>query len=568
MFDKLPQSIESFMSWDWQKIEPFYKDLEKRALTEDSVARWLSDWTRLGDLLDERRTRLHVAMTQNTADTDATDALNHYMDELFPKVQSCETVLQKRLLASKLEPDGMEIPLRNMRSETELFTEANLPLISTETKLATDYRRTIGAQTVEWQGTETTLPKLATMLQTPDRTLREKGWRMMAERHMADQDAINAIWVKLLTLRQEMAANAGYDNYIAFRWKQLKRFDYTPEDAITFQQAIEKVVVPAASQIYKRYKEEMSLESVRPWDVQKDVFVYRFPALKPFETEEELTKITAQILHKVDPVLGTRFNIMRDEKLLDLENRKGKSPGGYCTSFANSKRPFIFMNAVGTGDDIRTLLHEAGHAFHGFERMVLPYRQQRTYPMEFAEVASMAMELLAVPYLTNDSGGFFEQAEATQWLTGHLEKILLFWPYMAVVDAFQHWVYSNIDLAIDPQACDQKWGELWQRFIPQIDYTGFEPFMKTGWHRKQHIFSSSFYYIEYGLAQLGAVQIWKNALQDQSAAVKQYRHALSLGGTSTVPGLYNAAGAKFGFDQATVLEAVTMLESQLEAIQA
>lgn len=567
MFDKLPKNIELFMSWEWRQIEPYYTDLANRDLTDDNIDQWLRDWTRLGDLLDERRARLHVAMTQNTANAIATDALNAYLDEIFPKVQSNETILKKRLLASNFEPEGMAVPLRNMRADTELFCEDNLPLIAQETKLATDYRRTIGAQTVEWQGNEITLARLVPQLQTPDRTARERGWRLLADRQMQDKETLNEIWIQLIQLRQEMAANAGYENYIAYRWDQLKRFEYTPADAELFQQAIEEVVVPAAGRIYRRYQDAMGLDYIRPWDVQKDVFVYEFPALKPFQTEDELKEITAQILHNVDPVLGDRFDLMRNEDLLDLGNRKGKSPGGYCTSFANSQRPFIFMNSVGTGDDIRTLLHEAGHAFHSFERLVLPYRQQRVYPMEFAEVASMAMELLAVPYITEDFGGFFETAEASQWLTAHLQKIILFWPYMAVVDAFQHWVYSHLDKAIDPEACDQKWGELWQRFIPHVDFRGFESYMQTGWHRKQHIFSYSFYYIEYGLAQLGAVQIWRNALHDQADAVKQYRHALSLGGTLTVPALYEAAGAKFGFDNTTVSKVVEMLEDQLAAIQ-
>lgn len=568
IFEQLTADIQPFMLWEWSQIEPYYDELKERVLNEESIDQWLRDWTHLGDLLDERRARLYVAMTQDTSDQSATDALNRYMDEIYPQAQAAEIALNERLLSSGFEPSGMEIPLRNMRADTELFCEENLSLVGQETRLSTEYRRTIGAQTVSWEGEEITLTQLKPKLQTPDRAVREAGWTQIAARQLDDREALNAIWTKLLTLRSTMAANAGFDDYIAFRWKQLKRFDYSPADAALYHSAIEDVVVPAANRIYERYKTEMGIDRIRPWDVQADVFIYALPALRPFDSIADLEAKTGAVLYQVDPVLGDRFEILRNESLLDLGNRKGKSPGGYCTSFSKSQRPFIFMNAVGTGDDIRTLLHEAGHAFHGFERLVLPYRQQRRYPMEFAEVASMAMELLAAPYLDGDSGAFFDEADAARWRTSHLEKIILFWPYMAVVDAFQHWAYSNIERAMDPSACDEKWGELWQRFIPAVDFNGYEAVMQTGWHRKQHIFSSSFYYIEYGLAQVGAVQIWRNALDDQSAAVREYRHALSLGGTQGIPALFQAAGAKFSFDHATMADVVSLIETQLENLSA
>jgi oligoendopeptidase F len=283
---------------------------------------------------------------------------------------------------------------------------------------------------------------------------------------------------------------------------------------------------------------------------------------------DELNEKTQAVFDQVDPYLGAYFKTMRDEGLLDLDNRKGKAPGGYCTYYAVAKRPFIFMNSVGLHDDVQTLLHEGGHAFHAFEGSNLPYNHQEEVPMEFAEVASMGMELLAAPYLTADKGGFYSAKDAARARIEHLEGIIKFWPYMAVVDAFQHWVYANIEDAHDPDQCDAKWAELWDRFMKGIDFTGLEDIKETGWHRKLHIYQVPFYYIEYGLAQLGAVQLFGNALKDQARAVSDYRRALALGGTVSLPELFTTAGVKFAFDAETLGTAVALLESTLEELAA
>ncbi|HEX9617698.1 MAG TPA: M3 family metallopeptidase, partial [Anaerolineales bacterium] len=253
--------------------------------------------------------------------------------------------------------------------------------------------------------------------------------------------------------------------------------------------------------------------------------------------------------------------------LLDLENRKGKAPGGYCDDFKATRRPFIFMNAVGLHDDVQTLLHEGGHAFHLFEMIHLPYFHQLETPMEFNEVASMAMELLAAPYLSAEQGGFYSQEDTARARIEHLEACLLFWPYMVVVDAFQHWVYENHQEARDPANCDAKWTELWERFMPGVDWSGLEAERATGWQRKLHIHEDPFYYVEYGLAQLGAFQVWGNALKDQAGAVAAYRKALSLGGTATLPQLYATAGARLAFDAGTLSSAIRLAEETITKLE-
>ena len=564
MFTQLPTKSEEFNAWTWEQIAPFYTELQERPLSQNNVHQWLSDWTQISRLLWEKAARLRVATTQDTNDEAAEAALNQFLDEIYPPLQVAENKLENKLLESGLKPDGMEIPLRNMQADADLFVEENIPLLSEQLKRSQVYNRIIGSQTVEWDGEELTLTQLATRLEHPDRNLRQRGWQLMAERRLQDRTPLNELWAELLPQRHQIAQNAGFADFRTYTWQLKKRFDYTPEDAAIFHQAIADLVVPAANRVYERYRQKLGVSTLRPWDVKADVFPFELPVLRPFTNTDQLAQISATIFYQVDPVLGQYFDTMRQEKLLDIPNRKGKAPGAYCINFPASERPFIFMNSTGNGSDIRTLFHESGHAFHNFERNSLPYLQQQSAPMEFNEVASMAMELLTAPYINKNKDGFFTREEADCWFVNHLEKIILFWPYMAVVDAFQHWVYLHIDEAVDAANCDAKWQELWQLYLPQIDFCGFEDVLVTGWHRKQHIFRAPFYYIEYGLAQLGALQIWRNAMNDQAQAVRDYRQALALGGTQSLPALYQAANVQFAYDHQMVGQMVDLLETEIE----
>jgi len=362
-----------------------------------------------------------------------------------------------------------------------------------------------------------------------------------------------------------MAGNAQFGDYRSFRWKQLLRFDYTPQDCAAFHDAIEKVVVPAAGRVYQERKKMLGLSTLRPWDIDVDPFG-RGP-LTPFNDIPQLLLGVSNVFRSLDNNLYMYFKTMLDENLLDLDNRKNKAPGGYCTEFPVAKRPFIFMNAVGLHDDVQTLLHESGHAFHCFERTPLPYHQQRQVGMEFSEVASMGMELLAAPYLAASQGGFYSDEDAARARLEHLERSIVFWPYMALVDAFQHWVYENPESAAIAEACDNKWAELWGRFMPWLDWTGLENELSAGWQRKLHIFVVPFYYVEYGLAQLGAVQIWRNSLKDRASAVNQYRSALALGGTVPLPDLFSAAGAEFAFSERVLASSISLMEQVIQELR-
>jgi oligoendopeptidase F len=562
-----PTSPDRLIKLTWADFKPFYEDLRARSLDSSQVEAWLSDWSRLDETLLELYNRLYVMMSANTTDQEIKELYYHFLDSIYPLSEEAEQHLKEKLLASGLEPEGFAIPLRNMRTQAELFRPANLPLETEEQKLNSEYDQVTGAQTVEWETRELTISQINPVLKDPDRATRERAWRLMANRQLADRQSLNGLWQKLLALRLKMAENAGEPDYRAFHWKQLQRYDYTPEDCEGFHRAIEAVVAPAASRIYARRQERLGVDPLRPWDLTVDPL--NQVRLKPYEHIDELKSKTASIFRQVDPLFGKYFQTMVAENLLDLDNRKNKAPGGFCTSFPVAKRPFIFMNAVGLHDDVQTLLHESGHSFHNFEASRWPYIQQRRAAMEFAEVASMGMELLASPYLAKSKGGFYSEKDAARARIEHLESCILFWPYMAVVDAFQHWVYTRPAEAADPNQCDATWTALWNRFMPGVDYSGLEDVLATGWQRKLHIFTVPFYYIEYGLAQLGAAQVWRNALSNQAGAVARYRYALTLGGTVTLPELYKAAGVRLAFDAETFQEIVALMEntiSQLEEV--
>jgi oligoendopeptidase F len=565
MFTTLPNDPQVFIHWNWAQFKPFADDLVKRSLSSATLNSWVKDWSDLNRMLSEIFARLWVATTLDTADHQAKDSFNSFLDETYIPSQVANQVLKKQLLASGLQPEGFDIALRNMRVEAEIFRNENLPLLSEEKKLVNEYDEIIGTETVEWEGKEVTPTQLQPVYLSLDRLKREKAWRLAMERRLAERQRLNELWRRMLYLRGRIASNAGFADYRSYRWKELLRFDYTPVNCTQFHQAIEQVVVPAARRIYEKRQKQLGLSGLRPWDLNVDP-LGREP-LQPYQTILELEDKVSAIFHRVDPELGRYFEIMRSKGLLDLENRKGKAPGAYCNNYDMVRLPFIFENAVGLHADVATLLHESGHAFHVFEEALLPYYQQLPVGMEFAEVASMAMELLASPYLLASEGGFYSEKDAARARIEHLEETVLFWPYMAVVDAFQHWAYTNQGAAANPDNCDQKWSELWQRYMVGVDWSGMDDLMVTGWQRKQHIFEVPFYYVEYGLASLGAFQVWRSALKDQKAAVTAYRRALALGGTIPLPKLYETAGARFAFDAQTVQNAVSLAEEMIAELE-
>jgi oligoendopeptidase F len=550
---------------DWGTVRPHVDALLATVLSHDNVESWLQQWSDLTAVLHESRSQIHREVSENTADEEAEKRFIVFVEQIMPQAKIADQALKSKLLAFEDYSPSADnaMMMKRFRTEASIFREENVPLQSELTKLGNEYEKLVGGMTIEWEGEEETMPQARLHLRDKDRTTREKAWRLEMARFGAERDKLNKLYLQMLSLRRQVAKNAGFDNYRGYRWKEFARFDYTPDDCFTFHDAIEHEVVPRAALLYAERAEKLGLDPLRPWDIEVDL---HGEPLRPFEDAAELEEGSYRIFQQVDPVLAEHFTVMRDG-FLDLASRPNKAPGGYCSSFPVRHKPYIFMNAVGTHRDVSTLLHEGGHAFHFMESSQQPLIWNYGGPMEFNEVASMAMELLSAPYLEKSEGGFYEKADARRAYAEQLGGIVRFLPYMAVVDAFQHWVYVDAPQDVTAADLDAKWSELWDRFMVGIDYSGLQMEKKTGWHRKEHIFSYPFYYIEYGLAQLGALQVWRNALTDQSKAVADYRATLALGDTKPLPDLFSAAGTTFAFDRQTVGDLMTLVFAKLAELE-
>lgn len=553
----------------WDEFQARYELLRERPLDNDNLHDWLGEWSQLNQLVEEVGAITYIETTLDTTDKTKEETFLNFVDNIEPNFRLADQALKERILAMisdgrAIEPD-LIVPFRKIQNQADLFRPDNVPLMTELAKLGKEYDKITGGLKADWDGEEKNLSQLDSLLRDRDRTVRERAWRTIMGLWQSQRQALNELYGRMLELRNQLAANAGLPDYRAFSFRAMDRFDYTPEDSLRFHEAIETIVVPAAKRLYERRRQKLGLAELRPWDL--DVDPADAPPLLPYQGQNELIQGSLNIFNQVDPGLARQFAIMAEENLLDLDTRAGKALGGYCSSLVTRQRPFIFMNGDGKHDDVQTMLHEAGHAFHAFACFKLPFIWQMDVPLEFCEVASMGMELLAAPYLTTDYGGFYTTAEAARARVEHLGGILTFLPYMAVVDAFQHWVYTHPELAKDPTNCDSAWDELWARFMAGVDWTGFEEERKSGWHRKLHIFHIPFYYIEYGMAQIGALQVWRNALSDQAATLNSYKTALELGGTKTLPQLYAAAGAEFRFNEPMLAELVGLIEQTIDQLE-
>lgn len=553
----LPSTSDEAMALTWPNFQEQYADLAEQELTQENLGDWLARWSNLHSLLDEVEQKLYVVTTLNTADKAAQDRLMEFMKTIHEPRQVEEEKLRQKLISSGLSTPSMAVAIRQMKANSDLFREENLPLQTSLVEMGNEYDGLCGARSIVWDGEEITLEKATQILEEGDRDRREKAWRLKHERILEDRAPFNTLWTKMFDTRREIARNAGKDSYMDYIWQSYHRFDYSPEDCAIFRNAILTEVVPAAREVYEERRRSMELSSLRPWDLDVDLFGSK--PLTPFDGESELNGKSQAIFDDMDPALGDYYRDMVDNSRMDLFSRKNKANGGYCMTYSHIRKPFIFMNAVGTHDNLQTLLHEAGHAFHAYEAAKLDYVFEANVGSEFCEVASMGMEMLSHPYFTK----FYSESDAARARIQHLEKQLLFWPYMAVIDGFQSWAYQNPEEGRDPAACDAEWGRLWDEYMAGIDYSGLDDIKVTGWHRKLHIFHIPFYYVEYGLAQVGALQVWMNSKKDPAGALAAYRHGLSLGSTVGLPQLFEAAGGKFSFDAGTLRELVGAIMGEL-----
>lgn len=551
---------------DWSTIQPHVDALLEAELTPETASAWLQRWSDLASVLYESQLQIQRGVSENTADVEAEARFEKLAGEILPQARIADQSLRDRLLALEgYTPAEDEVELlRRFRAEARAYDERNVPILSELMKLGNQYDKITGSLSIEWEGQSETLPQADLHLRQGNRDERERAWRRIMDAYLSRRQELNELYLQMLTMRRQVAWNAALPGFRDYRWLELARFDYTPDECATFRDAIEHEVVPLASDLYAERARKLGIRDLRPWDVDVDL---DGEPLRPFTDVSDLEEGAQRIFSRVNPIFGEYFSIMRDG-FLDLPSRPNKAPGGYCEGLPVTGKPYIFMNAVGTPRDVGTLLHEGGHAFHFLESRRHPLLWNHNGPMEFCEVASMSMELLSAPYLAASEGGFYSERDARRACRDDLRGIVEFLPYMAVVDAFQHWVYATAPEDISATALDEQWSELWDRFMRGISYQELEAEKQTGWHRKLHIFQAPFYYVEYGLAQLGALQVWRNSLEDQAQAVRDYRAALALGNTRGLSDLFGAAGAQFAFDRRTVADLMSLVRRQLDALAA
>ena len=520
----------------WETIEPYFKELLEREISsKESLEKWLKDISELEAVINEDACWRQIKMTCDTTDKNLEEAFNFFCMEIQPKIQPYADALNKKLINSpftkELELGKYFTYLRSVKKNIELFREENIQPQSELAVMQQQYGVICGKMMIEVNGEEYTLQQAAKFLESHDRNLREEVYRKINERRLQDKDALNDLYTQLIQKRHQVAINAGFENYRDYRFKELGRFDYTKEDCYKFHEAVRQHVLPLVNKIYQKKKKKLKLDDLRPWDVEAEPEGTK--PLTPFTTSEELINKSIECFKQLRPFFGECLQQMNAMKHLDLESRKGKAPGGYNCPLAESGAPFIFMNAAGQMHDVTTMVHEGGHAVQSFLTHSLELNAFKEYPMEIAEVASMAMELFSMEHWEV----FFDNKEDLQRAKEHqLERTITIFPWIAIIDKFQHWVYENPNHSVDVR--NNKWMEILKKFSDNvIDYSGLEKYRENAWQQQLHLFEVPFYYIEYGIAQLGAIGIWMQFKKNKQQAIDNYMNALSLGGTKTLPQL-------------------------------
>ncbi|HJW16137.1 MAG TPA: M3 family oligoendopeptidase [Flavisolibacter sp.] len=556
---------ENFKVTDWATLEPYFKELLERPIpSKKALEDWLMDMSEVEAVIGEDAAWRQIRMTCDTENKELEDAFTYFVMEIQPKIQPYADKLNRKLVeneyTSLLDAEGYKVYLRNVKKSIELFREKNIPLQAEIAVLAQQYGVISGKMSIEVQGREYTLQQASKFLENPERSVREEVYRKIQERRLQDKDKLNDMFSTLVQKRDQVAKNAGFDNYRDYKFADLGRFDYTKEDCFQFHEAVRTQMLPLVDFVYDRKRQKLGLDSLRPWDT--DAEPKGVKPLTPFVNGEELVNKTISCFNQMHPFFGECLTKMKEMGRLDLDSRKGKAPGGYNCPLPETGAPFIFMNAAGQMSDVTTMVHEGGHAIHSFLTHSLPLTAFKEYPMEIAEVASMTMELFSMDYwdVFFDNKEDLKRAKQQQ-----LERVLTIFPWIATIDKFQHWVYEN------PQHTLEERAESWRTIMNQytsvaLDVTGLEEYRKYSWQRQLHLYEVPFYYIEYGIAQLGAIGLWKQFKEDKNKAIDHYITALKLGGTRTLPELYEAAGLKFSFAPDYISELMLFVQGEMEKI--
>jgi oligoendopeptidase F len=565
--EKLPRHFlpSSFVLTNWENIEPYFKELLERDIdTKEALEQWMKDISELEAVVSEDAGWRNIKMTCDTENKELEEVYNFFWMQVQPAIQPYADALNKKLinhpLTASLDTSTYFTYLRSIRNSIELFRNENITLQAEVAVLQQQFGIFTGKMTVLINNKEYTLQQAAKFLENEDRDIREGAYIKIQERRLQDKDALNELFNQLLAKRNTIAANAGYSNYTDYRFKELGRFDYTKEDCFAFHKAVKQHILPLVKTIYEQKREKLSLDVLRPWDTEA------VPAgtspLHPFKNGEDLINKSIECFTRLRPFFGNCLQKMNNIKHLDLESRMGKAQGGYNYPLPESGAPFIFMNAAGQMHDVTTMVHEGGHAIHSFLAHPLPLTGFKEYPMEIAEVASMAMELFSMDHWDV----FFDKKEELKRAKLHqLQRVITLFPWIAIIDKFQHWLYQNSSHTNDQRT--QQWMEIVNEFSDGvIDYSGLDIYRSNAWQRQLHLFEVPFYYIEYGIAQLGAIGMWMQFKKNPGQALDNYCAALSLGGTKTLPELYSAAGLKFDFSSETIEELMGFVKREIKKI--
>ncbi|HSQ44752.1 MAG TPA: M3 family oligoendopeptidase [Ginsengibacter sp.] len=550
---------------NWETIEPFFKELLEREISSsEALKKWLGDMSELEAAVNEDVCWRQIKMTCDTTDKKLEESFNFFCMEIQPKIQPYADALNKKLINSpfvnSLDKEKYFTYLRSVKKSIELFREANVPLQAELAVLQQQYGMITGKMMIEVNGKEYTLQQAAKFLESHDRKLREEVYRKINARRLEDKDILNQLFNQLIEKRQQVAVNAGFENYRDYKFKELGRFDYTKEDCFRFYDSVKQHVLPLVNKIYEKKKKKLQLDDLRPWDTEAEPEGTK--PLTPFETGSELLNKSIECFTKLRPFFGDCLKQMNAMKHLDLESRNGKAPGGYNCPLAESGAPFIFMNAAGQMHDVTTMVHEGGHAVQSFLTHKLELNAFKDYPMEIAEVASMSMELFTMDYWDV----FFDNKEDLKRAKEHqLERTITIFPWIAVIDKFQHWIYEHPQQTVEERTA--AWMEILNDFSDDvIDYSGLESFRENHWQKQLHLFEVPFYYIEYGIAQLGAIGMWMQFKKNPEQALDNYMKALSLGGTKTLPELYKAAGLTFDFSPENIKVLMDFVNEEMEKL--
>lgn len=547
----------------WENVEQYFIDLEHRSIdTKAEFEKWISDQSELEAVISEDLAWRYIKMTIDTKDKELADGYAFFVKEIQPHLEPYSFRLNKKLstspFKSEFKDEAYKIYFRGIDTAIKLFREENIPLNMELAEKSQIHGAVSGAQSIEHDGEKITMQKASSLLKENDETLRKTIFDKMAARRAEDTEQLDELFTELIQLRHKVATNAGYDNFRDYMFDELGRFDYTKEDCFDFHQSVKDEIVPLVKQFSQKKAELMGKEKLKPWDSQVDP-LGREP-LKPFKDGKELLEKTIVIFDKIDSYFGDCLRTMEAMGYLDLDSKDGKSPGGYNYPLYEIGVPFIFMNSVGSQRDLITMIHEGGHAIQSFLTRDLELTSFKSFPSEVAELASMSMELLTMDYWDEfyDNQEDLKRAKIEQ-----LETVLEVLPWVATIDEFQHWIYENPMHSKEERKT--KWISLLDEYgTGTTDWTGYEDVRAYSWQRQLHLFEVPFYYIEYGMAQLGALAIWKNSKEDFEKTIADYKKAMALGYTKSIPGVYEEANITFDFSKKNIKELAEFVESELK----